>query len=73
MIVVIVNVSSSDGSLISGPDIITRGFIYVKESEELMRELKDVVLNVLNSLQTAARMTLPPSERHQGRPVQLPL
>ncbi|NLM84314.1 MAG: ribonuclease J [Clostridiales bacterium] len=48
MIVVIVNVSSSDGSLISGPDIITRGFIYVKESEDIMRELKDVVLGVIN-------------------------
>ena len=34
MIVVIVNLSSEDGSLVSGPDIITRGFIYVKESEE---------------------------------------
>lgn len=47
MIVVIVNVSSDDGSLISGPDIITRGFIYVKESEEMMRELKDVVVAAL--------------------------
>ncbi|MDR3278830.1 MAG: ribonuclease J [Oscillospiraceae bacterium] len=47
MIVVIVTLSSEDGGLISGPDIITRGFIYVKESEELMRELKDVVLATL--------------------------
>lgn len=48
MIVVIINLASEDGSLISGPDIITRGFIYVKESETLMRELKDVVTNTLN-------------------------
>jgi ribonuclease J len=47
MIVVIVNLSSEDGSLISGPDIITRGFIYVKESEEMMRELKEIVVNAL--------------------------
>jgi len=47
MIVVIVNLSSEDGSLVTGPDIITRGFIYVKESEELMRELKDVVIETL--------------------------
>ena len=40
MIVVCVNLSSQDGSVISGPDIITRGFIYVKESEELMEELR---------------------------------
>jgi len=49
MLVVIVNLSSEDGSLVSGPDIITRGFIYVKESEELIRELKDVVMNTLES------------------------
>lgn len=52
MLVVIVNLSSEDGSLISGPDIITRGFIYVKESEEMMRELKDVVVNTLNNCAT---------------------
>jgi len=43
MIVVIVNLSSEDGSLVSSPDIVTRGFIYVKESEQLMSELRDVV------------------------------
>ncbi|SMC90578.1 ribonuclease J [Papillibacter cinnamivorans] len=48
MIVVVINLSSEDGSLISGPDIITRGFIYVKESEKLMEELRGVVLSVLN-------------------------
>ncbi len=47
MIVVIINLSSADGGLISGPDIITRGFIYVKESEEMMRELKEIVMNSL--------------------------
>jgi ribonuclease J len=47
MLVVIVNISSEDGSLVTGPDIITRGFIYVKESEELMRDLKEVVLGTL--------------------------
>lgn len=40
MIVVCVNLSSQDGSVISGPDIITRGFVYVKESESLMEDLK---------------------------------
>ncbi len=42
MIVVCVILSAQDGSLVSGPDIITRGFIYVKESEELMDNLKVV-------------------------------
>jgi ribonuclease J len=47
MLVVIVTLSSEDGGLISGPDIITRGFIYVKESENLMRDLREVVLATL--------------------------
>ena len=45
MLVVIVNLSSEDGSLVTVPDILTRGFIYVKESEEILRELKNVVIN----------------------------
>lgn len=49
MVVVIVNLSSNDGSLLSGPDIVTRGFIYVKESEELIKELKRIVLESLES------------------------
>jgi len=49
MLVVIVNLSSEDGSLISEPDIITRGFIYVKESEELIQELKNVVMDTLDN------------------------
>jgi ribonuclease J len=47
MIVVIVNLSSEDGSLVTGPDILTRGFIYVKESEDMMRDLKDVVTDTI--------------------------
>ncbi len=48
MIVVCVNLSSQDGSIITGPDIITRGFIYVKESEELMEELRNVALEAID-------------------------
>lgn len=48
MLVVCVNISGMDGSLISGPDIITRGFIYVKESDELMEELREVILEAID-------------------------
>ncbi len=51
MIVVCVNLSSQDGSVISGPDIITRGFIYVKESEDLMTELRQVALEAIDRCQ----------------------
>ena len=48
MIVVCVNISGQDGSVITGPDIITRGFIYVKESEELMEELRQVAMEAID-------------------------
>jgi ribonuclease J len=51
MIVVVMTLSGEDASLISGPDIITRGFVYVKESEKLIEELKRVVLETLESCQ----------------------
>ena len=44
MVVVVMPVSSYDGGLLSEPEIVTRGFIYVKESEELMMELQNVAL-----------------------------
>ena len=51
MIVVCVNLSAEDGSVITGPDIITRGFIYVKESEELMEELQAVAMEAIERCQ----------------------
>ena len=51
MIVVCVNLSAEDGSVITGPDIITRGFIYVKESEELMEELRLVAEEAIERCQ----------------------
>ena len=47
MIVVCVNLSGQDGAVITGPDIITRGFVYVKESEELMEELREVAMEAI--------------------------
>ena len=48
MIVVVVSMSGEDGQLISGPDIITRGFVYVKESEGLLEELRRVAVDALD-------------------------
>ena len=47
MVVVCVNLSGIDGSVLSGPDIITRGFIYVKDAEDLMEALRYVVNDTL--------------------------
>ena len=51
MIVVVLSLSAETGELVSGPDIITRGFVYVKESESLMDELRDVALCTLEECQ----------------------
>lgn len=49
LIVVVVTVSKEgDGVSIAGPDIISRGFVYVRESEQLMEEAKEAVRRVLD-------------------------
>ncbi len=48
MIVVCVNLSSQDGSVITGPDIITRGFVYVKESGDLMEDLRNIAIEAID-------------------------
>ena len=50
MVVVVAAMSGEDGALVSGPDIITRGFVYVKESEGLMEELRQVALDSILSV-----------------------
>ena len=45
MVVIVLPVSDLDGSLLSKPEIITRGFIYVKESGDLMNELQNVAID----------------------------
>ena len=47
MIVVVTSMSGENGAVVSGPDIITRGFVYVKESEGLMEELRRVAMEAL--------------------------
>lgn len=42
MLTIVVAIERETYSLIAGPDIITRGFIYVKESEVLIREVKEI-------------------------------
>ncbi|WFA09664.1 ribonuclease J [Tissierella sp. Yu-01] len=43
LIVVVVTMSKQDGTVVSGPDIVSRGFVYVRESEDLMEEARSVV------------------------------
>ncbi|MDU2852268.1 MAG: ribonuclease J, partial [Clostridium sp.] len=42
IITVVVAINKESKSITSGPDIITRGFVYVRDSEELMKELRNI-------------------------------
>mgnify|MGYP005795673823 CR=1 FL=1 len=52
MPVVVVSMSGEDGQVISGPDIISRWFVYVKGSEGLMEERRQVAVEALERCAT---------------------
>lgn len=48
LIIVVASLDVYDGHVISGPDIVSRGFVYVRESEGLLEEVKKIALNILD-------------------------
>lgn len=48
IITVVVTIEKQSFSVIAGPDVISRGFVYIKESEQLLNEAKSVVKEALN-------------------------
>ncbi len=49
LIVVVATVSSEGGYILSGPDIVSRGFVYVRDSEQLMEEMRQIVISSMNA------------------------
>ncbi|MEN8077908.1 ribonuclease J [Clostridioides difficile] len=47
MLTIVVAIERETLSIVSGPDVITRGFVYVKESEELINKVKELSVNEL--------------------------
>ncbi len=47
LMVVVVSIESETGAIVAGPDIISRGFVYVRESETLMEEARSMVAKAL--------------------------
>ncbi|GAA0365863.1 ribonuclease J [Bacillus horti] len=47
ILIVVVTLSKKNGTIVSGPDIISRGFVYVRESEELMDDSVQLVSQTL--------------------------
>ncbi|WP_062197912.1 ribonuclease J [Massilibacterium senegalense] len=86
ILVVVVTLSKKANVIVSGPEIISRGFVYVRESEELMEEAQKLVKNILDqcmsekinewsSLKNNIRETLSQflHEKTKRRPMILPI
>ena len=43
LIVIVMTMDSNTGEIVSGPDVVSRGFVYVRESENLMDDVKKVI------------------------------
>ena len=67
--IVVATVDSRSGQVLAGPDLVSRGFVYVRESEELMDEARRLVVQCFekcrtehvrdwNSVKTRVRETL---------------
>ena len=86
IMIVVVGVDSAANQIVSGPDIVSRGFVYVREAEDLMGEAKDVVQAALDkceennstewsALKTAVRDSLGRFlfEKTRRRPMIIPI
>ena len=50
MLVIVVTISKGDKKMISGPDTITRGFVFVKNAEELLNNVNKIVETTVTDL-----------------------
>ena len=48
LIIIVASLDVYDGHVISGPDIVSRGFVYVRESEGLLEEVRLLALHILD-------------------------
>ena len=55
MVVVVLSMSSHDHRLLCEPEIVTRGFVYVKESEELLQELRELAMSTVDGMAARRR------------------
>jgi len=86
ILIMVVTMDKETGSILVGPDIVSRGFVYVRESEQLMEEAKDRVKLALEkcevngitewaSIKTSVREVLGKYlyEKTRRRPMILPI
>ncbi|MEG0304703.1 MAG: ribonuclease J [Oscillospiraceae bacterium] len=48
LVIIVATVDSATGELLAGPDIVSRGFVYVREADELIGGARDIVRDVLD-------------------------
>ncbi|MBM7564552.1 ribonuclease J [Paenibacillus sacheonensis] len=53
IVILVVSIAKSDAKIVSGPDVISRGFVYVRESEGLMEEVQRIAVSTITKLQEA--------------------
>jgi ribonuclease J len=51
MIIIVVTIQKETGNVITGPDVISRGFVYVREAEAFMEEIKQLTKDALQQCQ----------------------
>lgn len=56
LMVVVLTVSKQEKKVVSGPDIVSRGFVYVRESGDLIDEAKSVVGKIVKKTEQSGRM-----------------
>jgi ribonuclease J len=49
MLIVVVGIDSSSGELVAGPDVVSRGFVYMRQSQDLVEATKDAVRAALSN------------------------
>lgn len=48
IIIVVCTIDAHDGYVVSGPDVVSRGFVYVKDNEELMESARDLACRIID-------------------------
>ena len=55
MVLVVMGIHRQSGDLVTGPDLITRGFMAAEESEEVLEQARKVVIETLNEINRETR------------------
>ena len=53
MLVIVVTISKYDGSITTSPDTISRGFVYAKESEDLLQDINEIAYTAVDNFNEA--------------------